>query len=101
MNPSPGPWHPTQCGNEIRLVDANDETTDVWIEDTVGAKDNLILVALAPEMRDMLLKLEWSAYDGSAGVGYCPNCKAVEPLELGGGDHDSHCALAALLEKLR
>lgn len=101
VNPSPGPWRPTSRGSEIRFVDANDEDTGVWCADTAGAKDNVMLIAAAPEMREMLLKLEWAgreeAIDEMADdLHVCPACGFRK-----GEKFHARCEFAALLERIR
>ncbi len=100
MNPSPGPWRwQLDISQPKNLMDSGYRC--VLVAEPAAGPDDAALIALAPEMREALLKLEWAAYDGSAGVGFCPSCQAVEPLEQGGGKHAQGCTLAALLEKLR
>lgn len=92
MKPSPGPWR----WKNHRLWDA-----DGWavIDDRkpkgAGVRTDVIddrtLISLAPEMREMLLRLEWVDVDRA--VPHCPVC-----FEGKGG---YICSLGALLERIR
>ena len=100
VKPSPGPW---AWGNEVpsgdqSILDAKGmRVIDAVNEGPVCCEnpDDGMLLALAPEMREMLLKLEWS--DQTAGDSWCHECFNLREV----GHVASDCRLAALLEKLR
>lgn len=101
MNPSPGPWRWDVYNN---LIDA--EGTEVAGDPGEGGhgvsvenRDDQALIAVAPEMRDMLLKLEWSKPDTYDQGGECPECGAGAAYKF--CVHTNDCHLAALLERIR
>jgi hypothetical protein len=112
MKPSPGPWKwrevngaktveawCLQCADDTYVAIPN---TDETI--SLRSEDDKALIALAPEMREMLIGLERTpgAYDGEmGGEPGCPVCRYPMPVP---GDPHSHavaCALAALLDRIR
>lgn len=109
MKPSPGPWKWDDDFDEGyvlwdatgNLVLATYEAIGHADSQTAERKDLRALVAAAPEMREMLLKLEWS---GNQSLACCPKCERRPPSKYDkvpslGHAHD--CALAALLDRIR
>lgn len=118
MTHSPGPWtwkwqwpagatEPVDDEPSDDLMDSEGESVGVQASDYVFQKvlvmgkekgpygDNLRLIAAAPRMREMLLRLEWA---GNESVGTCPECgRRARP----GHAHASDCELASLLGGLR
>lgn len=112
MNPSPGPWRWGK-NEHCSCRDHKDVILDAAGAEVVGGTsghcgdavqvgdDDGELIQAAPEMREMLLKLEWQRDDDFA---YCATCSAgrrddsrsKKPLT-----HEAGCALAALLERIR
>lgn len=71
----------------------------------VYKEDDKALIASAPEIRDMLLKLEWAPCDDGCGW-VCQDCTAYKTPSVGEprpgyGQHYPACALAVLLGRLR
>ncbi len=107
MNPSPGPWSWDAEQHSLNVLRASNGVSvamlDVRVtpEGAAAEVSDRALIALAPEMREMLLKLEWQHDEDMT---FCCVCYAArrdgsrskKPLV-----HEADCALAALLEKLR
>ncbi len=105
MNPSPGPWRWLNGHWDLSaLLSAKGEelvrassTGDIHVYND----DDKALIAAAPEMREMLLKLEWQHDDDYT---FCCVCQAgrrddsrsKKPLT-----HETGCTLGALLERIR
>lgn len=95
MNPSPGPWRwVSDEENEAHsgLFAANGNPV-LDCDLAAWSDDDEALLAAAPEMREMLLKLEWMG-DTNEEHDICPCCALFKV-------HSSGCALAALLERIR
>jgi hypothetical protein len=100
MNPSPGPWRwaPNSSGSkDAVIVDSNGGEVARGYEGeggdwVVAEPDDAALIALAPEMREMLLKLEGAMLgDGGDACAWCSEFQ----------HSPKDCEFAALLEKLR
>jgi hypothetical protein len=96
MNPSPGPW---------KLVPPTNDVAATYIADRNGnailGGDDLTLIAAAPEMREMLLRLEWAGRDQAGRedadpIPCCPICAARPGEKI-----HARCRLGALLERIR
>jgi endogenous inhibitor of DNA gyrase (YacG/DUF329 family) len=91
--PSPGPWKWVPFLNWDGGLQAADGTYVIGNDETDNTPDNphdAALIALAPTMREMLLRID----DQRPSV-HCPICGAT------GFAHAEDCELAALTEKLR
>jgi hypothetical protein len=99
MKPSPAPWKwqevdspktveawSLQCADDTYVAIPN---TDETI--SLRSEDDKALIALAPEMRTMLLKFDYFHGSNSANCPWCGKMNAI---------HTS-CVFSALLEKLR
>lgn len=109
MNPSPGPWKLTRqltgasvgysvIGADGQRVFALGLNGEEPAYPPMTVVDNAALVVAAPEMREMLIRLEWVV--GSKGGRYCPDNQCGIP-EATDAKHRNGCALAALLERIR
>ncbi len=114
MKPSPGPWRWDKNPYDFDCSDLEDANGKEVAGNpgeggwgiAIGNPDDRALIALAPEMREMLMGLEWVDDDD---IPRCPMCGASredtgwnfeeqKPLPP---RHDDKCPLVALLEKLR
>jgi hypothetical protein len=100
MNHSPGPWNWGYYDDQDliepeALCQRNGSRIGVFSDHL--SEDDAKLIAAAPRMREMLLKLEWAGGDPPGGG--CPECgdaHAQRPKA-----HRPDCELASLLEPLR
>lgn len=99
MNPSPGPWMwQRDLGQERNLMDA--ACRCVLVSNPSPEHDDAALIASAPEMRDLLLRLEYSSNVGALAI--CAACAAPEglPHETEPFTH-APCSVGAVLERIR
>lgn len=95
MNPSPGPWRWRLNGGDgdvwaLDDADGNPIVGPGGLNYITVASEERSLIAAAPEMREMLLKLEWT----DEFQPMCPCCSWPER-------HQPGCALASLLDRIR
>lgn len=112
MNPSPGPWRLNRIISDgaVRYSLRDSGSAEVFslrlhegVPNPMMPADNIAIIACAPEMREMLLKLEWQ-YDDEYDMDFCAICnesrkrdsRSKKPLA-----HAHDCPLGALLERLR
>lgn len=108
MKPSPGPWrwvkgHWDLLGLFSRAAGEEKCVLQAGSSQDIHAynMDDAALIALAPEMREMLLRLEWSGTDAPLDddlppIPSCPLCGARKGEKL-----HVRCTLGALMDRIR
>ncbi len=102
--PSPGPWKWVPFVNWDGGLQAADGTYVIGNDETDNTPDNphdATIIAAAPRMREMLLRLEWTGWLGIDDGPGCPVCSGSKPDDMINGGHAPDCELSALLKDLR
>lgn len=102
MTHTPGPWKAGVSEYKVYSVPRpeDDEIARVYGDTREEQRSNAALIAAAPELLEMLRKLQWFRDDD--GTQICPSCNAY-----GNGfvddiiRHKPDCKLSALLQKAR
>ena len=97
MSHSPGPWRWNEYRDgELLCLESADGKDVMVIRDGKPPCDaDEFLIALAPEMAELLRALEWEGMDYS-GADTCPSCDAYRVA----GAHAMDCKLASVLARL-
>ena len=103
MKPSPGPWAWEVPGHEAEATLVDSMGGVVMGTQDIVRPDDQVIIALAPEMRDTLLRLEWSGSVPLYESDGCPSCHGAQDPDSSADTvgHEAGCAFASLLDKLR